>query len=313
MDARHRAVSERIQGPLAPVMTPFDDRDELDARSLAASIEWMAKRGVPVLWTTSGTSEMGCLTEAEIFQLTRVVVEASAGRIFTIVSTGPTWPAAKCIEFARFAEGCGADAVKLHLDWAGRPSPEAVLEFYGRIAQATAMPLLAYTLGQPGMSVDLLLRLVERYPQFVGIKNDTDDQYLHSVYLTAAPEGFRVITGGMQRPFLTGYRFGQRCYADVFTRFQPKVALDFYDLVRSDRADEAVAHIQRYEMPLSDLLVYGGRRSFDVKATLKTISWLIGVFATNRVRFPRQSQAPDGPEVAVIRQLLQAFGAEVVR
>lgn len=313
MDSRYRAASERMQGPLAPIMTPFDARDALDERSLAASVEWMAERGVPVLWTTAGTSEMASLTEAEIFDLARIVTQASRGRIFTIVSTGPTWPASKCVEFVRFAQSCGADAAKLHIPWAGRPSDAGVLEFYGRIADATDLPLLAYTLGQPGLSVDLLLRIIDRHPQFVGIKNDTDDQYLHSVYLAAVPSGFRVITGGMQRPFLTGYRFGQRCYTDVFTRFKPQVATQLYDLVRSDRVDEAVAHIRRYEMRLSDLWIYGGRGGFDTKATGKTISWLVGQFATNRVRFPLQTQAPDGPQVAAIRKLLEEFEVEVVR
>ncbi len=312
MDSKYLAAAERLQGPLAPIMSPFDDRDGLDEASLARAVEYLAHHHVPAMWTTGGTSEMVSLTEAEIFELTRIVCQASAGRIFTIVSNGPTWPVAKCIEFVKFAESCGADAVKVLVNWLGKPSDDAVFDFYGRIADATDLPLLAYTIGQPGMSLDLLLRIIDKYPQFIGIKNDTDDQYLHSVYLAAAPSWFRVITGGMQRPVLTGYRFGQRCYVDGFTMFKPQVAFTFYDLICAGRIDAAVEHIRQYEMRLSELFIYGGRRGFDTKATGKTIGWLVGHYATNRVRFPRQTQAPDGPQVDTIRKLLQQFDLPVV-
>lgn len=51
----------------------------------------------------------------------------------------------------------------------------------------------------------------------------------------------------------------------------------------------------------------------DEESLAKTISWLVGHFTTNRVRFPGRFHAPDGPEVAAIRELLQAFDVAVVR
>lgn len=79
MNEKYRKVATKMRGPLAPIMTPFDDRDGIDHKSLGRWVDWMATQGVPVLWTTGGTSEMLALTEQEVFDLTRTVCEANAG------------------------------------------------------------------------------------------------------------------------------------------------------------------------------------------------------------------------------------------
>ena len=307
MVEKYRTAAARLDGPLAPIVVPFADDGEVDHSSLASWIDWLAVQRVPVMWTTGGTSEMASLTEAEIFGVTQTIAKANSGRIFFIASTGPTWPVGKCIEFVRFARDCGVDAVKVHLNWIGKPTEDGIREFYGKIAEAGDLPLVAYTVGQPGMSVDLLLEIIETYPQFVGIKNDTDDVYRQTQYLDSVPHGFAVITGGMMRPFFLGYHFGQRCYADCFAMFMPSVALSFFAHLEHDRVAEAVEQIRRYEMPWTDLL-FLGRGGMDAKAALKAILWLTGHFATNRMRFPRTRHAPDGPEVPVIREFLTQIG-----
>ena len=312
MNEHYRKIAEKMRGPLAPVMVPFDEQDRIDHEALGNWVDSVVTQGVPVRWTTGGTSEMMSLTEQEIFDLTRTACVANAGRAFMIASTPPLWQAHKAIELVKVAQEAGASAVKVQLNWQGGPSDDAVLAFYRQVADTTDMPILAYTVGRPGMSVDLLLRIIEALPQVIGIKNDTDDCYLHTAYLDAVPEGFGVVTGGMQRPMVLGYLFGQRCYADAYTMIAPQVALRFFDsLERSDLA-AAVDIIKRYELPWTDLLALG-RHKLDSKATMKSVLWLNGHFPTNRVRFPRRSFDPTGPEVALIRDFLEQVGVEPAR
>jgi len=310
MNNKYLAVAARMRGPLAPILVPFTVSEEVDYQSLAGWIDWMGQNQVPVMWTTGGTSEMMSLTEDEIFKVTKTIAEANHGRVFFIASTGPSWPASKCVEFVRFAKDCGVDAVKVQINWQGGPKPDGIMKFYGQVAEATDLPLLAYTVGQPGMTVDLLLRIIEAYPQFIGIKNDTDDEYRQSEYLSAVPPGFGIVTGGMMRPFVLGYQFGQRCYADSYATYKPSVALEFFAKMESGRLFEAIEHIKKYELPWSDL-TFLGRHKLDAKATMKSILWLTGRFATNQMRFPRTRQAVDGPEIGIIREFLSGVGVEV--
>ena len=312
MNEKYRKIATKMRGPLAPIMTPFDEHDRIDHGSLGRWVDWMAAHDVPVLWTTGGTSEMLALTEQEVFDLTRTACEVNAGRAFLIASTPPLWQAGKVIELVRFAQRAGATAVKVQLNWQGGPKPDDVFDYYRRVADATDMPMLAYTVGQPGMSVDLLVRIIDAIPQVIGIKNDTDDRYLHTAYLDAVPEDFGVLTGGMQRPMVLGYYFGQRCYADTYAMFAPHVASSFFKCMERGDVVGAVEVIRRYEIPWSDLLIFG-RHKLDAKATMKTVLWLTGHFATNRVRFPRRPFAPDGDEVGLVRRFLQQVGVAAVR
>ena len=312
MNDKYREIARKMRGPLAPIMTPLDEQDQVDHESLRRWVDWMVSQEVPVLWTTGGTSEMLALTEQEVFGLTGTVCEANAGRAFLIASTPPLWQVDKAIELVKFTQRAGATAVKVQLNWQGGPKPNEVFDYYRRVADATDMPILVYTVGQPGMSVDLLVRLAEAIPQVIGIKNDTDDCYLHTAYLEALPEDFGVLTGGMQRPMVLGYHFGQRCYADAYAMFAPHVAWSFFNSLEQGDVVAAVDVIRQYEIPWSDLLIFG-RRKLDSKAAMKTVLWLTGHFETNRVRFPRTSLDPGGAEVGLVRQFLQQVGVETVR
>ncbi len=304
MDEHYKNIAKRIRGPLAPIMVPLKENDEIDHDALGKWINWMADEKIPVFWMTAGTTEMrNGLSEAEVFAVTKTVAEANRGRSFFIAGTPGHWPVAKCIEYVRFAKQQGADAAMPHLDWNESPTNDDVERFYGAIAESSDLPLLAYTLLRPGLPVDLMVKLIQRFPQFVGIKNDTDDLYTQTAYLTAAPPEFAAITGGMQRPFLLGSLFGQKCYADSFAMYAPYIAKSLFDHVVSGHLGEAVRIIKQYEFPMAELTFLGKHR-IESKAMAKTILWLTGHFPTNRVRFPLTTLKPDGPEVVLIRQFL---------
>ena len=312
MNEHYRKIAEKMRGPLAAVMMPFDEHDQIDHQALGKWVDWVVTEGVPVLWTTGGTSEMISLSEAEIFDLTRTVCAANAGRAFLIMSTPPLWQVPKAIELVKVAQQAGASAVKVQLNWQGGPKDDDVLDYYRRVADATDMPMLVYTVGQPGMSVDLLLRIIEAIPQVIGIKNDTDDCYRHTAYLEAVPAGFGILTGGMQRPMVLGYLFGQRCYTDTYATFAPDIPRRFFECLERGDFVAAVAIIKQYELPWSDLLRFGPHK-LDAKGCMKTILWLTGHYPTNRVRFPRRAFDPAGREVALVRQFLEQVGVETTR
>ena len=141
MNEHYRKIARKMRGPLAPVMVPFDQQDRIDHEALGNWVDWAVTQGVPVLWTTGGTSEMVSLTEEEIFDLTRTVCAANAGRAFLITSTPPLWQAHKAIELVKVAREAGATAVKVQLNWQGGPSDDAVVDYYRRVADTTDMPV----------------------------------------------------------------------------------------------------------------------------------------------------------------------------
>ena len=73
-----------------PVMlTPFDEKREIDWDSLKKLIDWYIKAGVNGLFANCQSSEMFFLSDAESLQLTRFVLDYVNGRI-PVVASGHT-------------------------------------------------------------------------------------------------------------------------------------------------------------------------------------------------------------------------------
>lgn len=73
-----------------PVMlTPFDERREIDWESLGRLVDWYIAAGVHGLFANCQSSEMFYLSDDESQRLTRFVVERAAGRV-PVVASGHT-------------------------------------------------------------------------------------------------------------------------------------------------------------------------------------------------------------------------------
>ena len=299
-----REVADRLQGPLVPLMIPFKEDDSIDWDALGKFVNWVVEQGVPMMWLTPGTSQYYILTGQEIRDLTRCIAEANAGRAVFIASTKP-WPAHECIDFVDYCREVGADAVKVIVDWGRGPGEDELFEFYRQIAEATNFPLLAYSLGVPGLSPALAARLAE-LPQLIGLKNDTNDHEGHAAYLQACGPGFVPITGGMMRPIFWGWDFGARAFADIFTLFRPEISLAFFHHMQRGELAEAAAIMHNYE----DVLYPAFRQLGNFKSCAKAGLWLTGHYPTARMRLPFRAASPE--EILKVREVLERLEIPVV-
>ena len=80
---------EHYRGVWPVMLTPFDNQREIDWESLKKLIDWYIKAGVNGLFANCQSSEMFFLSEAESLQLTRFVLEHTAGRV-PVVASGHT-------------------------------------------------------------------------------------------------------------------------------------------------------------------------------------------------------------------------------
>ena len=80
---------ESYSGVWPVMLTPFDDRREIDWKSLGRLIDWYIKAGVNGLFANCQSSEMFYLTQKESLQLTRFVLAHVDGRV-PVVASGHT-------------------------------------------------------------------------------------------------------------------------------------------------------------------------------------------------------------------------------
>ena len=154
------------------------------------------------------------LSDQEVLDLNRELSAVVSGRGILIASTPWHWSTRQCQAFVETAANFGADVVKLQFVYDWQPTDDQVMAHYQAVAEASPLPLFAYTRGRPGVSTDLLRRIIE-IPQFIGMKNDTDDyygqeQYLRLVSQQRGLDHFLVVTGGGLSSVLSGYDHGIR-------------------------------------------------------------------------------------------------------
>lgn len=80
---------DKYRGVWPVMLTPFDDRREIDWESLKKLIDWYINAGVHGLFANCQSSEMFYLSQAESMQLTRFVLDYVDGRV-PVVASGHT-------------------------------------------------------------------------------------------------------------------------------------------------------------------------------------------------------------------------------
>ena len=306
----YRAITDDIRGPLVPILPAFAEDEGLDIDSTCNWVDWLIGEGIRLFWTTQGTTHFMCLADGEVRDLTRALAQVTRGRALLIASSRFNWSTRETIEFVHFAADCGADIVKLQVDWAFRPREDVVFEHYRAVAEASPIPLFAYTAAVPGvtggMSTDLLKRILD-LPQFVGMKNDSGDFYEHTSYLRAIREHgarFTPLTGGSMESFLHGHPFGARAFAVAVGIAAPQIPIAFYRRLQEGDYQAAAEMVRQHEQPVVSAFTSLGPALH--LSCWRAAVWLKGRFASYRTRFPMRALTAE--EVEWARRCLTEAG-----
>jgi 2-keto-3-deoxy-L-arabinonate dehydratase len=147
--------------PIAP--TPFSDAGDLDLPGQRRVLDCMIDQGVDGICILANYSEQFALSDAERDTLLDLCLGHVAGRVPVIV-TCSHFSTRLALERARRAEAAGAGMVMLMPPYHGaslRADDAGVLEFFARVAEAVAVPIMIQDAPLSGvsLSVPLLARL----------------------------------------------------------------------------------------------------------------------------------------------------------
>jgi dihydrodipicolinate synthase/N-acetylneuraminate lyase len=92
-------IRARIKGPVNSIYTTFTRDGELDWPGIRQLIDNGIEAGSDISLLTYGDSQLEFLSDAEVFELTRVLVEQTAGRALTVAAT-KRWNTRIALEFA---------------------------------------------------------------------------------------------------------------------------------------------------------------------------------------------------------------------
>jgi 4-hydroxy-tetrahydrodipicolinate synthase len=154
-------------------VTPFTTANEIDVDKFARVIEFLLRHNASSLCVNLHLAESLNLTLDERKLLAKTAVEVTAKRVPVIVHVS-TPGTDQAIDLARHAERVGADCITAIAPYYWKPSQDALYEHFCAIISATDLPFIAYSsptiMDGIGIAPETLVRLMERFPQFIGLK-----------------------------------------------------------------------------------------------------------------------------------------------
>ncbi|RAV11484.1 dihydrodipicolinate synthase family protein [Paenibacillus contaminans] len=272
MDIRDK-VKAYLKGPIASVSTPFDREGNIDYKALRNVVDFIvetASSGTILL--TYGDSLYSILTDAEIAEVTRVVVEQNAGRKL-VVATGNWWTG-ESIRFAGYCKDIGVDVyMPLAPHWAGSSTVQTLVEHFTRISDV--MPVMVVTALAPGVGVPLaaIKTLVEGNNGIVAVKDDIVGAYGRR--LAHMVEGrWTFLSGGRKENHLDALPYGADAYLSMYMRFKPDIAHQYWAAVQANDIREAARIVNVYDISFMDTVAELGS---DFDAVIHGAMELFGV------------------------------------
>ena len=232
-----------VNGIVCPMVTPFDDRGEIDKAQVVKLTAQLIAGGIRYLLPAGTTGEGMLLSLAERKLLAETVIEAAEGKAKVIPHVG-CMSTRDTVELVRHAKDSGAVAVSIIAPYFYTYSQNELLDHFSEVArQVQDFPLFLYSF--PGnaknpISTGLLRTLTQRFPQYVGIKLSDTNLIQFQEYVVAGGPSFTALCGvdALMLPALSVGSKGQVSgNANVF----PEVFHGLYDAFMSGDLEKAQA------------------------------------------------------------------------
>jgi dihydrodipicolinate synthase/N-acetylneuraminate lyase len=231
----------RLEGPILSSPSHFKANFEMDYQALRQMIQRALRYGVNIFALTAGNSQYQSLTYEEIKEATRVMAETVDGRGLTIAATGDWWTG-QAVDYARFAESIGADAVQVL-----RPSrsggEDAIVKHFETIARSTKLGLVLH-----GDYSDSLFEKLLQIDSIVAMKEDRDlSEYVERQI--SFGDRIKIFGGGQEYRYLVGYPYGATAFYSTYTTFAPDISMRFWKAIQAGDLKGAVQITSKYDYP----------------------------------------------------------------
>ncbi len=209
-----------VKGCLIPLVTPFDERGNLDEPALRKLVKYLIEeQAADAIIPCGTTGESPTLSHEEHMTVIEIVREETVGRVPVIAGTGSN-STAEAIEMTVAAEKLGVDGSLQVSPYYNRPSQDGIYEHYKAIAESTSLPLIIYNIPfRTGRNIETstMLRLSE-IDNIVGVKEASGDILQVSAIIEESRKAgreFFVYSGEDPVSFLVLCLGGQGCIAAV--------------------------------------------------------------------------------------------------
>lgn len=228
---------EEFKGICNALCTPFtEDGEKVDEAALKDHIDSMLEAGIHIILVCGGTGEFAYLRPDERKRIAEIASKHINGRAGFMVQTS-TVNTADAIEYAKHAEGVGADCLLILPPYFEGPDSEGVYYHYEKISEAVKIPIMVYNIPVHS-GFDITPGFFKRLTEIDNVRyiKDSTGDLLRIQELLAT--GAKVFNGGDPIAF---FSLTAGCPGCVWgaPNAMPKEAVDLYNYVASGKLEEA--------------------------------------------------------------------------
>ncbi len=188
-------MTARFGRVVTAMVTPFDERGDLDLDAAAELANWLVETGSDGLVLAGTTGESPTLTDAEavaLFRRVRATVDVPL-----LAGTGSN-STAHAVELTRKAAETGIDGILSVTPYYNRPSQAGLETHFRAVAAATSLPVLLYDIPvRTGRKIatETIARLAREVPNIVGVKDAAGNPAETARLMSMVPSEFELYSG----------------------------------------------------------------------------------------------------------------------
>jgi 4-hydroxy-tetrahydrodipicolinate synthase len=184
-----------IGGIIPPMTTPFTAKGEIDEAAFRRQARFLIEAGVHGLAVGGSTGEGHALEREECRRLIEVAVAEAGGRV-PIIAGIIVDSTREAIQRGQDAKTAGAAALQITpVHYLFRPDDAHMEEHFRAVGRAVRAPIIIYNVVPWSyLSPELLVRIMRRVPEVVGVKQSAGDLKLFADLVQTAPSGTRILS-----------------------------------------------------------------------------------------------------------------------
>lgn len=242
-----------LRGSIPALVTPFDG-DAVDYDAIDSLVDWQIAEGSSGFVPVGTTGESPTLSHDEHKKVVERVVRRVAGRVPVIAGAGSN-NTAEAVDFARHAQGVGADAILVVTPYYNKPGQDGLYAHFMAIDAAVNLPTIIYNI--PGrsvidMSAATMARLNRDGRAIVGVKDATANMVRVSEQRAAMGPDFIQLSGEDATALAFNAHGGHGCIS-VTANVAPRLCADMQAACAAGDFAEAL-RIHDLLMPLHTAL-----------------------------------------------------------
>ncbi len=249
-------MSYQMEGVIVPLLTPLNEREEIDEKAMVRLIDYVIKGGVHGIFIMGTAGEFARLREKEWTKGIQVAISHAKGKVPVYIGVSDTGTQ-RVISKMRAAERLGADILIAAPPYHFPVNEEEILLFYKQISSITKLPVFAYNIPETthvSIRAEVVIRMAKS-GIVNGIKDSSGDFFELKKIIRGVKQNpdFRVFVGE-QSLFVRGIVAGAHGVISIMGNIAPKLCVDIYQTVKNGEIEKSqllekklqyfVAHIE---------------------------------------------------------------------